>query len=491
MKALIALLTLALLPFAPQDSDASPEDEPVGLISYEDGAFGGYTLFCPLDSGTTYLIDMQGEPVHTWRSELPPAAGVYLKDNGHLLRAYRHNENPVFHGGGLGGGIEEITWDGEIVWDYRVSTADFAQHHDLEPMPNGNILLIAWEFVVPEMAVSLGRDAHVVDEEGWWPGAIYEVKPVRPDGAEVVWEWHAKDHLVQDRDADKPFYGSVPDRPERIDINGDHRDLPAMTEEERKRQKEIEDQMSATGYAGGDAGDDKPETKGEPDWLHTNAVEYNAELDLVMLSTPHFSEVWIIDHSTTSVEARGSTGGSFGKGGDLLYRWGNPKTYGHGASEDQHLFYQHNPEWIPAGYPGEGNVLILNNGQQRGWSSVDEITLPLIDAPAFHREDASAFGPEEMAWTYGSEAREFFAPFISGSQRLRNGNTLVCVGPAGRFLEVTAAGQTVWEFQNDFGGDIEVSFGNAAKSSPPLSRGATFRATRIAPDHPAVAGRDL
>ncbi|MEM7307551.1 MAG: aryl-sulfate sulfotransferase [Planctomycetota bacterium] len=484
----LLLTAFALAPL--QDT----EEEPTGVLVREPGAFEGYTLYCPLDSGTTYLVGMDGEPVHTWRSELPPGSAIYLQDDGSILRGFRVNENPVFHGGGLGGGIQRITWDGEVTWEYQVSSKDFSQHHDIEPLPNGNVLLIAWEHVAPDMALRLGRDPEVVDDEGWWPDAVYEVKPVLPDGAEVVWEWHAKDHLIQDREPSKPSYGSIPDRPGRIDVNGDHRDLPPETEEERERREKLEEEMAALGYTGGSAGngrDDKPrESEGRPDWLHTNAVEYNAELDLVMLSTPEFSEIWILDHSTTTEEARGSTGGRYGRGGDLLYRWGNPRTYGRGTADDQILSYQHDPTWIPAGYPGAGNVLILNNGRDRGWSSVDEISLPLAGG-AFELEAGVAFGPEAPAWTYGSAAGEFFAPFISGAQRLPNGNTLVCVGPEGLVREVTADGETVWELRNGFGGDIPMSFGNAAERTPPVKSGALFRATRIAPDHPALAGREL
>ena len=64
----------------------------------------------------------------------------------------------------------------------------------------------------------------------------------------------------------------------------------------------------------------------EVDWLHTNGIDYNAEYDLIVLSVPRMNELWVIDHSTTTEEALGSTGGRWGKGGDLLWRWGNPRT---------------------------------------------------------------------------------------------------------------------------------------------------------------------
>jgi hypothetical protein len=37
--------------------------------------------------------------------------------------------------------------------------------------------------------------------------------------------------------------------------------------------------------------------------------------------------LWVIDHQTTTAQAASHTGGRYNKGGDLLYRWGNPQTY--------------------------------------------------------------------------------------------------------------------------------------------------------------------
>ena len=111
------------------------------------------------------------------------------------------------------------------------------------------------------------------------------------------------------------------------------------------------EKLRAIGYVGG-AGR-KPQAA-QPDWLHINAVAYNAELDQIMLSVFEFSEIWVIDHSTTTAEAAGHEGGKYGKGGDLLYRWGNPRAYRAGTVKDQKLFGQHNAHWIAKGFPARG-----------------------------------------------------------------------------------------------------------------------------------------
>src|SRR5262249_34676831 len=179
----------------------------------------------------------------------------------------------------------------------------------------------------------------------------------------------------------------------------------------------------------------------QTDWLHINSVAYNAKLDQIILSVFEFNEIWIIDHSTTTSQAAGHDGGRYGKGGDLLFRWGNPRAYRAGTVKDQKLFGQHNAHWIGKGLPGAGHVLIFNNGLKRpagGYSSVDELVLPVDARGQFTCTKGKAFGPEQFAWTYVAPKKsDFFAPFISGAQRLENGNTLICSGTNGTVFEVT------------------------------------------------------
>jgi hypothetical protein len=280
---------------------------------------------------------------------------------------------------------------------------------------------------------------------------------------------------VQDLDPGRENYGSISEHPELIDLNGDRRPL-RMTERFLRRLKGL-------GYVGGNA----EVTDFRTDFLHTNSIAYNPRLNQILLSVPRFHEIWVLDHSTTTEEAAGSTGGRGGKGGDLLYRWGNPGAYGRGDFEDQKLFAQHDARWIPDGHPGAGNILVFNNGTRwpaRPYSSVIELDPPVAPDGRYPIRAGRPFGPQEPAWEYAApDERSFFADFISGSQRLANGNTLVTSGPEGRFFEVTAEGETVWEYRNPYSGDAANPLGD-----PPYS---VFRATHIAPDHPAVADRYL
>ncbi len=435
----------------------------------------GFILYSPLLSTTTYLIDKQGQVVHTWQSDTPPGASVYLLDTGHLLRCGRQPDLPDFSAGGEGGRIQELTWEGELVWDFVYASSERRQHHDIEPLPSGNVLLIAWERKSTEEALQAGRRPELLSEAGLWPDSIVEVRPRRPEGGEIVWEWHLWDHLIQDYDPERDNFGSVAAHPELVDINGTRPpqpDSPTLLE-----------RLKALGYlAAGATARDR-----QADFTHTNSIAYNPRLDQIALSVPTFNEIWILDHGTTTEEAAGHVGGRAGRGGDLLYRWGNPRTYRRGTPEDQRLFGQHDARWVPVGYPGAGNLMVLDNGagRPRGrFSRVLEIVPPVDRQGRYALDAGGRFGPQEAAWTYTAPDREsFFAEFISGAHRLPNGNTLISSGPKGRLFEVTAKGETVWTFDNPFSGDAPNPHGD-----PPFS---LFRATLVAPEHRALAGRDL
>jgi hypothetical protein len=357
------------------------------------------------------------------------------------------------------------------------------------------LLAIAWERLPREEAIRLGREPAQVGAAGLWADVVLEIRPTLPEGGEIVWTWRSQDHLIQDFDPQAAGYGSIPDHPGRIDVNADHRDQPPLTEEERRAAAELEEELAAIGYVGGAEDEEEVETDaGGPasseldrdgDWLHTNAVAYQAEHDLIVLSTPNYCELWIIDHSTTTAEAAGSSGGRYGRGGDLLWRWGNPKNYGRGGEAERRLFYQHDPTWLSYG-GGALGLLVFNNGRGRpegdySYSSVDELPLPFDPERGFTRAEDAPFGPEEPDWTYAPGREDFFSAFISGAQRLPNGNTLICSGAPGRIFEVTPSGLVVWDFKNPYGGEVEPP--EHAGRAPPL---ALFRATRLPRNHPGV-----
>ncbi|MBL8860536.1 MAG: aryl-sulfate sulfotransferase [Planctomycetes bacterium] len=467
---------------------------PVGLVRKTAAATPGYTLVAPLNSRRVHLVDLDGAVVHTWETGFAPGGWCYLLGDGTLLYCGRIDEEPQFRGGGIGGALRRFAPDGSVVWRYDLADASRWQHHDVAPMPNGNVLVLAWVRQTRAEAIARGRDPRGVGEVGLWPDSVFEIRPTLPAGGAIVWEWHAWDHLVQEVDPTKPNHGRRADHPGRIDVNAAFEPPETLSDEDRAKIDDRLRQMAAIGYGGNDAQDPPPDArkKEKPrgkdwsktgDWLHTNAIDYHAELDLIVLSSPELSEVFVIDHSTTSEEARGSTGGRYGKGGDLLWRWGDPAMHGAGGDAERRLFHQHDPTWID-GPAGELRLLVFNNGGERpggDFSSVDELVLPFDREHGFRHEPGRPFGPAEPVWTYARRG-EFFSGFISGARRLASGNTLVTSGAAGRIFEVTPAGEIVWEYVNPHGGDV-----TPPEHAGRAPRTALFRADRYAPDHPGVA----
>ena len=441
----------------------------VGLFLNTPKACNGYTLFAPKHNTVTYLIDNDGRIVHQWKSAYEPGQSAYLLPNGHLLRAGMLRVQGGT-GGGEGGRLEEYDWDGNLVWEFNHATRDYQLHHDIKPLPNGHILALMVERKSREETIAAGFDARLLRDEFLVPDAVVEIEPILPKGGRIVWEWHVWDHLIQNSDRTKPNYGDVAAHPELIDVACNGRATPAF-------------------------------------WNHMNSLDYNPALDEIVLSARGCNEIWFLDHSTTTKEAAGHTGGKHGKGGDLIYRWGNPAAYQRGTTRDKQLVQQHDAQWIPEGSPGAGRLTIFNNGYDRGYSSLEEI-VPPVDSDGHYLLEASApregtrptsttsgkaYGPEKPVWHYEAKNRtDFFSSEISGAHRLPNGNTLICAGVVGHLFEVTPTGEMVWQYVNPM-----VRGGILAQGELPGKdmRGhlwnAVFKVHRYAADYPGLAGRDL
>jgi hypothetical protein len=274
----------------------------------------------------------------------------------------------------------------------------------------------------------------------------------------VVWEWNIKDHYIQDFDDSKLNYGEIWEHPERFDIN-----LPELNSSNSNSTR---------------------------DWNHFNAIDYNETLDQILISVRNSDEIWIIDHSTTSAEAKGTTGGTYGKGGDLLYRWGNAFAYQRAEVSDQKLFGQHGVNWIKSGLEDEGKIFIYNNGNGRpgpDFSTV-EILNPPQESPGFYSlgEDAIPYGPDSSEWSYGKLSDEYYySPYLSNVQRLPNDNTLINIGSYGHFLEITPEREVVWEYIIPLAGDTP---GNQGGS---INNNGTFRAYKYPEDYPGFEGIEL
>jgi hypothetical protein len=361
-------------------------------------SYDGYTLYFPQNGTKAYLIDLAGSTYHSWtfNASAKTCYSTYLISGGVLLRTVNHQGN-YFSGGPISGEVQKVDWAGNVIWDFVYSTQQYCTHHDIHEMPNGNVLLIAYERKTPAEVTQAGCQASLE----MWPDKIVEIQPSGTTGGTVVWEWHVWDHLVQDHDATKNNYGVVADHPELLDIN----------------------------------------YQPSQDLMHMNGIDYNEALDQIIFSSHALNEIYVVDHSTTTAEAASHNGGNSGKGGDFLYRWGNPAVYGAPGTADFNVV--HDAHWIPADYPFYPNAMVgFNNKGGSGGKSCVDIFVPPYNGYNYSLSSGSAYAPATYNWrnTYSGQP----TPDNGNSQQLPNGNTLVCIGMSGVIYEIDSNQNQVW-----------------------------------------------
>ena len=377
-------------------------------------SFNGFALFNSQGENTTKLIDENQNIVHDWAMTTACNYTVALKENGNLVRGTKDNTS-VFSNGNIAAGagrVQEIATDGSIVWDYIYASSEHVSHHDLT-LIGDNVLLTAYEKKSSTELDAAGYNNAYLEK---WPTHFIELEPDGNGGATIIWEWHIWDHMCQDTDPSKPNYvANISDHPQLIDIN-----------------------MIQGG--GGD-------------WFHVNGVDYNKDLDQIVFSSRFASEIYIIDHSTTTSESATHSGGNSAIGGDILYRWGNPSNYNMSGSQIIPNAV-HDPRWITNdGRPNGGFLQIFNNsGGGNSQSTIDGIETPWdAGTSTYLRSAGQAFEPFSYTTRYTCAIS---ANGQSASDRMSNGNIFVNAsggggggggGTPGQMYEVDAVTeQIIW-----------------------------------------------
>jgi len=363
--------------------------------------WGLYTLYSPMNSTKAYLIDTMDSPAtyKTWTFPASDKTGYssYLLKGDTLLRSVARTGNQL-SGGGMTGTVQKVLWDGTVAWSYTYSSSTYCLHHDICPMPNGNVLMISYDVKSAAEATQAGSSQNITI----WSEKIIEVKPTGPTTGTIVWEWKLWDHLCQNVNSAKDNYvTSIVQNPHKMNIN----------------------------YKTG------------KDWIHMNGIDYNVDLDQIIVSSHNMNEIYVIDHSTTTAEAAGSTGGNSGKGGDFLYRWGNPAAYG--ASGTAILNVAHDAHWVPGDCPKAGYIAVFNNkGGTSGKACVDMLNPP-YNGYNYSISLGSAFQPTSYDYRYNSA---YSSTNMGNSQQLPNGNTHICVPSTttAYIFEINPAGTTLW-----------------------------------------------
>jgi hypothetical protein len=445
-------------------------------------AYNGYTLFSAV--GRTYLIDMEGKMVNTWNIGNNPR----LLANGNLLDAAQDDPNN-------NKGWKELDWPGNTVWSYYETRKEYAPHHDWKLIYNPKLkettfIYIANRTVTQAEAIAAGANP----ENGPYEGAQMDTVVEVDLKGNIIWEWRFIDHLVQGIDPSKANYvgagKTIADYPGRLNIN-----LPG-----------------------------RPLRK---DWLHCNSMDYNQDLDQIVINSVQ-GEFYVIDHGNTFQpgDASGSIALAAGASGDFLYRFGDPARYMQGdppsiledwtasTTGNKQIGGSHDIQWIAKGLPGAGNFLVFNNGQylfeRTPQSYIFEIngylnssktnTGNYVNPPAAgYRKWASETDKDthkqtklmsnQIVWMYYSKNNTaFFSHIGSSAQRLPNGNTLICADTDGHFFEVTSEGVVVWDYINPV--TREYGILSVEQDVLPMTN-QVFRAYRYGTDYAGLAGKTL
>jgi hypothetical protein len=409
----LALLDYGACQFCPSDLDGDGEvgASDVALVLLNWGTCPpvvDWTLYTRIDGSSTIATDATGAVVKTWTGASFGASVAYLRPDGSLVRPCWYTAG-TFNAGGRGGRVQIFNPAGTLVNDLIVATSQYQQHHDVAMMPNGDILCIVWEQHTQAEGKAAGRTTlnNVI-----WSETIMQIRPTGYSTFQTVWTWRLWDHLVQDANPALANYGSVSGNPGLLDIN-----VGSVT-------------------TGGD-------------WMHMNSIDYNEARDEILFSSRTLSEVFVIDHSTTTIEAAGHAGGARGKGGDFLYRWGNPANSRRGTATDQYFNVVHSATWIPEGLPNAGDIMAFNNGDRSGsandWSSAVQISPPRDSSGAYVVPATAAFGPAAPTWTHGSANQFYGGNTQCGAYRTLDNTTLITLTGTGEVFEVNAAGQRLFQ----------------------------------------------
>jgi Arylsulfotransferase (ASST)/CHU_C Type IX secretion signal domain len=438
--------------------------------------YAGYTMFGT--RGVTYLIDFEGHVIHTWNIGTNPR----FTGDGLLLDAVGGNPSNQ-------NTWKELDWTGNTIWQYSESRSNYHGHHDFTKIYNPKLgdstfLYIANKDLTAQQCLDAGCDPQY-DYTGAQMDAVVEVNRQ----GTVIWEWCFFDHVVQDMFPSKSTYGIIANTPGRINLNirGNHV---------------------------------------KSDWMHCNSLDYNQDLDMIVVNSVH-GEFYVIDHGNTFIANQPANSIALAAGtlGDFKYRFGDPAKYNQGdppsvldnwekaTAGNKQLGGSHDIQWIKPGLPGEGHFLVFDNAQNlfelTPQSYIIEIN-PYLNAagvntgnfvnppdagyntvgspdPNLMKENKKV--SKQIVWKYSSKNNtSFYSTIGSSAQRLPNGNTLVCAMNDGHFFEVHPSDTSVvWEYTNPMTRD---GIKKIKVDNYPTYNG-VFRAYRYAATDPGLAGHDL
>jgi hypothetical protein len=392
-----------------------PTIYPTGVTIYKpEAAYSGYTVF-PAPQGAL-LIDMNGREVHLWKglggepNKILPG-GFVLGSTGSRDREAHPFDNYD---------VVQVDWDGNVRWrfDRNEYIADpgeaprwiARQHHDYEregaaegppasdPKSSGGNTLILVNRDVYDPAVS-GKTLldNSIIEVSW-------------DGA-ILWRWNAADHFEEfgfSEEAKNALYRLPSDR---LSHGG----------------KGFWFALNSLAALGPNKWYDAGDERFHPDNIILSGRNVNI---LAIISKKTGAVVWRLGPDYRDVP--------FGQ-----------------------LIGPHHPRLIPRGLPGEGSILVFDNGGWAGYGVPNGVSRygaatarrdysRVLEVNPVTLEVAWRYTPAEAGHIEPLDSYKFYSPFAGSAQRLPNGNTLITEGCNGRLFEVTAEHKTVWEYVSPY-----------------------------------------
>jgi hypothetical protein len=390
-----------------------PARFPTGTTLYDpEKAYDGYTLFAPMgeDNYKLYLINMGGQVVHEWKLPFKVIYGRLLRNGNLVVIAHdpkieegRPGILP-FRMGGVAGMLFELTWEGTVVFRHE----DLNMHHDAVKLANGNYLYLAWERVPKQLQAKvrggikhtefpnlLRSQPNLTMEEFehldrvMFNDVLIEVDPQH----EIVWQWHANEHL----DPDVDIIGMVYPREE---------------------------------------------------WCHANTINVLKNGN-VLITSRTLDAMMVIDKQTGEVTFRWGNSQRLDKETGEIELVRMP-TFPALPGPATILSGPHGAEEVPAGLPGEGHFTCYDNGcfspgplrDSRG-IEIDPQTGKIVWQSTRLENGMSAL-----------LGRKHFSEILGSAQRLPNGNMLLCAGINGRLFQVAQDQTEVWEYVSPFSDDV-------------------------------------
>ncbi len=405
---------------------------PTGTTLYDPSKCdSGYTLFMGRQIGAI-LINMNGKVVRQWKDFM----GMPCKmiKGGHILGSLAARDAAIASQDFAD--VTMIDWDGNVEWTFNkydhVNDPDgiewaARQHHDYQMEGNPVGYPVPGQEVTPDFGKMLILTHKDVNKPKISPHQLLDDCVIEIDReGNILWEWSVIDHFNE--------FGFTEEQK-----NAMYRD-PTM----RPTGQGDLFHINCASYVGPNHWYDEGDERFNPQNIIMDSRECNI--------------MFIVSHET----------------GEIVWQVGPDFTKTPELRIFGTIVGPHHTHMIPKGLPGEGHIMVYDNGGWAGYGAPNQFSKTGLKVSRRDGSRVVEFDPTtlEIVWECKGEeigatdapftTHYFYSPLTSDAQRLPNGNTFICEGTSGRFMEFTPDNELVWEY-----------------NYPRLGSGLIYRAYRI------------